>query len=203
MAAGFILKSGRVTVVEEATGPGSIYFAVLNPLGAPSRLPNLNKASSSRFGMTRGVVPRLALERRAHYVHQQPVRHAAARLTSIAAMRTNKYGFGTLFVFFLSLLFVAASPSAASARLIYRDATVSALTATIKAKAEARPLSENEWLENDAVEGGGDAPEPALVGTSSYPAGLPLSNARARPPAGLIAHGVYRQTPPPTGPPSA
>lgn len=121
----------------------------------------------------------------------------------IAAMRTNKPNYGTLFVFFLSLLFAAASPSAASVRLGASDTGVTALAGTMKARAEARPLSENEWIENDALEGGGDAPDPALAGSSSYPAGLRLHKARAKAPAGLLTHGAYRQAPPATGPPSA
>lgn len=118
-------------------------------------------------------------------------------------MRTNKPGFGTLFVFLLALLFTAASPAAASTGPIDRDAAVSALTATMKAWAEARPLSENEWIENDALDGGSDAPDPALAGSSSYPACLSLPEARAKTPAGILTHGAYRQTPPATGPPSA
>jgi hypothetical protein len=129
--------------------------------------------------------------------------HHAARRPVIAAMRTNQPNYGTFFVLLLSLLFAAASPSAASARLGNREAAFTALAGTAKVKAEARPLSENEWFENDALQGGGDAPDPALAGSSSHPAGLPLSEVRAKAPAGLAAHGAYRQTPPPTGPPSA
>jgi hypothetical protein len=117
-------------------------------------------------------------------------------------MRTNKPGFGTLFVFLLSLLF-AAAPSAASARLAGRDAAVSATAGTMKARAEARPLSEVEWVENDTLGGGGDVPDPALAASSSYPAEVRLPSAGVKAPAGRVTHGAHRQAPPATGPPAA
>jgi hypothetical protein len=117
-------------------------------------------------------------------------------------MRTNKPKFGTFLVLFLSLLFAAASVGA-PVRLDARGVAVSSLGGTSAIKVDARPHSEREWIESKGLEGGDNAPDPALAASSSYPAEGPAPEAGAGIPGNSPIRSAYRQSPPATGPPAA
>jgi hypothetical protein len=135
-----------------------------------------------------------------HHLVKASRRHRRHGLSQ--AMCTNKPKFGTFVVLFLSLLFAAASVGA-SAKVDTRGVAVSALAGASAIKVDARPHSEREWIESKAVEGGDNAPDPALAASFSYPVESPAPEINGRISGNAPIRGAYRQSPPATGPPSA